>query len=138
MSIVWDIAINENSYKLWDFNIFSFSLIWDRNLGPILADHHQNLSGCVGDKSFAKPLKSLFLGHFRDFLNLSRTHLNFFFKKTGTYHFSYFMSKFMEKKSEKKLMIWRSCITDGWKDEQSQIYSAMLLGKNSPISFCTT
>ena len=32
------------------------------------------------------------------------------------------------KKNQKKLMIWRSCIPEGWKDEQSQIYRTLLSG----------
>ena len=43
------------------------------------------------DKIFAKTPKTLFLGHFLNFLSPpSQAYVNFF-KKTGIYHFYYFM-----------------------------------------------
>ena len=44
-----------------------------------------------------------------------------FFSKTEIFHFSYFMMQNVMKKF-KKLIIQRSCIPDGWKNKQSQIY----------------
>ena len=40
-------------YRIY-FNIFSFLLIWDKILGPILVDRYQNLSEYVVERSTKK------------------------------------------------------------------------------------
>ena len=75
------------------------------------------------NKIFFKALKASFVGYF------CPPSLSELFSKTGICHFSYLMMpNFMEKKSEEKRMIWRSCIADRWTEKQSQTYRTLKLG----------
>ena len=73
-----------------------------------------------------KPWKSHFLVHFLDFLSPPCSS-QFLFKNLDPTLSYFMMSNFMGK-NQKKMMIWRSCSADGWRDKQSKIYWALLLG----------
>ena len=68
---------------------------------------------------FVKTLNILFLEL------LSPPSPSFYFRSGDP---SLFLRLISREKNQKKLMIWKFCIADGWKIEQSQIYRTLLLG----------